>query len=627
MGADRLSSVAVLKFNDQFVQNTFDALFVVPNVPSPNVNVAQLDRNIVLDWGWDPQTIDKSENKLINPGGFVFEGYNVYQLPSLGSDIKQGKRLATYDLVNEYSVLLDLTFDQASGLIITKPVQFGGNDGVKHVYRFSADAIADKPALNNGQEYFLAVAAYYRATTAGFLPQVLESSPARMRVTPQKPVPGTQYNARIGDDIVATHSAGTAEGSVTVQVVDPSRLTGDTYKVTFTGSGAAKTYNIVNVTTGKTLFFGGRNYGADWGGTEDAYPTADGMIVRVNAPAGVSNSVSKWTGGAAWFKGSAFFEGDPKAGFGDGIAPGFISPAYFGAMAPSFPDTSVYPIELRFSTTTTQKAYRLVRNSTYTGNNYVIGKSIVGGNTADTLPVITVPFTAWDVSKTPARQLTIGIRDADRNGAWNITTGRALELIWIYNKTYDPTMTQFGVTKAEYQTANIGTGGPLADIVYAVDLSLVTGQAMNASVGTLLISPKIAFSTTDQFTFSPGSKAAVKSNTDLAKAEVEKINVFPNPYYALNPQETNRFVRFVTFSHLPPNCTVRIFNLAGHLVRSIVKEGAANPTQFMQWDLNNQFGFPVASGIYIAYIDMPDLGKTKVLKVAVIQEQEVLQVY
>jgi len=35
----------------------------------------------------------------------------------------------------------------------------------------------------------------------------------------------------------------------------------------------------------------------------------------------------------------------------------------------------------------------------------------------------------------------------------------------------------------------------------------------------------------------------------------------------------------------------------------------------------------VASGIYVAYIDMPDLGKTKVLKVAIIQEQEVLQVY
>jgi hypothetical protein len=627
MGADRLSSVAVLKFNDQFAQNTFDALFVVPVVPSPNVNVAQLDRNIVLDWGWDPQTIDKSENKTINPGEFVFEGYNVYQLPSLGSDINQGKRLATYDVVNENSVLLDLTFDQASGLILNKPVQFGTNDGVKHVYTFLADAINDKPALNNGQDYFLAVTAYYRSRTPGFLPQVLESSPARVKVTPQKPVPGTKYNAAIGDDIVATHSAGTGEGSVTVKVIDPSRLTGDTYKVTFTGSGATKTYNILNTTTGKTLFFGGRNYGTDWGGTEEAYPTADGMLIKVSDGAGVSNTVTKWTGGTPWFQGSTVFEGDHLAGFGDGIVPGFVLPHYFGATAPSFPTTSIYPIELRFSTATTQKAYRLVRNSTYTGNTYVIGKSIVGANTADTLAVITVPFTAWDVSKTPARQLTIGIRDGDRNGAWNITTGRAMELIWIYNKTYDPAMTQFGVTKAEYQTANIASGGPLADIVYAVDLSLVSGQAMNASAGTLLISPKIAFSTVDQFTFSPGAKAAVKNNTELAKAEVAKINVFPNPYYALNPQETNRFVRFVTFSHLPPNCTVRIFNLAGHLVRSLVKEGSSNSTQFMQWDLNNQYGFPVASGIYIAYIDMPDLGKTKVLKVAVIQEQEVLQVY
>jgi hypothetical protein len=107
----------------------------------------------------------------------------------------------------------------------------------------------------------------------------------------------------------------------------------------------------------------------------------------------------------------------------------------------------------------------------------------------------------------------------------------------------------------------------------------------------------------------------------------ENINVFPNPYYALNASETNRFSRFVTFSHLPANCTIRIFNLAGHLVRSIVKDGASNPTQFVQWDLTNQYGFPVASGVYIAHIDLPDLGTTKVLKVAIIQEQEVLQYY
>jgi hypothetical protein len=625
LGADRLSSVSVLKFNDQFAQNTMDALFVVPVVASPNLNVAQLDRNVVLDWGWDPQTIDKTENKVTNPGAFVFEGYNVYQLPTLGANLNQGKRLATFDLVNNYSVLLDLTFDDASGLIITKPVQFGANDGVEHVYTFSADALADKPALNNGQDYFLGVTSYFRSTTPGFLPQVLESSPARARVTPQKPVPGTQYHATAGDAITAAHSAGTAEGSVSVQVIDPSRLTGDTYRVTFTGAGATKTYNILDVTTGKTLFFGGKNYGTDWGGTADAYPTADGMIVKVNEGAGVSSTASGWSGGTQWVKGSGYFAGDPYTGMDDGVLPGILAGGYFGAYAPAFPLGSIYPVEIRFDATVTQKAYRIVRNSTYTNNAYIIGKSIVGGNLTDTLPVITVPFTVWDVSKTPARQLTISVRDGLRAGTWTPVAGTN----WfnVYDKTYDPAMTQFGVTKAEYQTPNISTGGPLADIVYIVDLALVTGQTINKSVGKLTVSPKLKFTTTDQFTFSPGSKAAVKNNTDLAKADVERINVFPNPYYTLNPQETNRFVRFVTFSHLPPNCTIRIFNLAGHLVRSIVKEGAANPTQFMQWDLNNQYGFPVASGIYIAYIDMPDLGKTKVLKVAVIQEQEVLTVY
>jgi hypothetical protein len=47
----------------------------------------------------------------------------------------------------------------------------------------------------------------------------------------------------------------------------------------------------------------------------------------------------------------------------------------------------------------------------------------------------------------------------------------------------------------------------------------------------------------------------------------------------------------------------------------------------IQWDLNNTNGFPVAAGIYIAYIDMPDLGVTKTLKLGVIPEQQYLDRY
>jgi hypothetical protein len=106
-----------------------------------------------------------------------------------------------------------------------------------------------------------------------------------------------------------------------------------------------------------------------------------------------------------------------------------------------------------------------------------------------------------------------------------------------------------------------------------------------------------------------------------AKLDVEKINVFPNPYYGANSEELNKYQKFVTFNHMPPAATIRIFNLAGQLVRTIRKD---SPDQHQRWDLATDSGLPVASGLYIVYIDMPQLGKTKILKVAVIQEQQIL---
>jgi hypothetical protein len=76
---------------------------------------------------------------------------------------------------------------------------------------------------------------------------------------------------------------------------------------------------------------------------------------------------------------------------------------------------------------------------------------------------------------------------------------------------------------------------------------------------------------------------------------------------------------------MPAKAEVRIFNLAGALVKAISKD---DPTQFLNWDLTNHGGLPVASGIYIAYMTLKDangaeLGK-KTLKLIVIQEQQYL---
>jgi hypothetical protein len=123
----------------------------------------------------------------------------------------------------------------------------------------------------------------------------------------------------------------------------------------------------------------------------------------------------------------------------------------------------------------------------------------------------------------------------------------------------------------------------------------------------------------DRFTFSTSSVAGVTQTYNP-----NTINVWPNPYFAYNPEERNPLQRIVTFTHLPEtgSATIRIFNLAGQLVKKITH---SDGTQYEVWDLTNNFNIPVASGMYIAHIQT-GLGD-QILKIAVVQPEERLDVY
>ncbi len=123
----------------------------------------------------------------------------------------------------------------------------------------------------------------------------------------------------------------------------------------------------------------------------------------------------------------------------------------------------------------------------------------------------------------------------------------------------------------------------------------------------------------DRWEFSAIGLAPTVGDRALAVAQLDQINVYPNPYVGYNPRETNKYQRFVTFIHLPERATIRIFNLAGVLVRTLVKD---EPGQFYQWDLLNERRYRVGPGMYIVHIELPDLGRSKVLKLVVIPEQQ-----
>ena len=124
----------------------------------------------------------------------------------------------------------------------------------------------------------------------------------------------------------------------------------------------------------------------------------------------------------------------------------------------------------------------------------------------------------------------------------------------------------------------------------------------------------------DEFTVT--APAVASSN---AKEDVEKINVFPNPYMGRHDLEGTDSVlplpKYVTFNHLPTTQDVyfRIFNVAGTMVHSFQK---STNSQYQKWNMRNSNDFPLSSGVYVIHIDMPGLKTTKTLKFAMVTEEE-----
>jgi hypothetical protein len=132
----------------------------------------------------------------------------------------------------------------------------------------------------------------------------------------------------------------------------------------------------------------------------------------------------------------------------------------------------------------------------------------------------------------------------------------------------------------------------------------------------------------DVFTLS--TEGADTGSREDAKDKIGDVGVFPNPYRGFNRLENSRFDKFVRFTNLPdPDefgpTTIRLFTLSGNPVK-VIKHTKDNPNpNFRDWNLENEGGVPVASGIYLAYVNTPVGSKT--LKVAIVQEEQILRNY
>ena len=123
--------------------------------------------------------------------------------------------------------------------------------------------------------------------------------------------------------------------------------------------------------------------------------------------------------------------------------------------------------------------------------------------------------------------------------------------------------------------------------------------------------------------FSFNTQGAVRNDQALAEEDLTKILAVPNPYLGRSSYEFSSLSRQMRFTNLPAQCTIRIFSLSGDLVRTINHN---NGLSFDTWDLKTDQGVLVASGVYIAHFDAPNIG-THFIKCAVFMEAETLNTF
>jgi len=610
-GNDRLSSISALRFNDEFAQAAFDAGFDLPSPPSqPNVSASVDHQSVTLSW-------DALARTNYNEQGYAFEGYNIYQ----GSTVAgPWKLVGTFDEINGTRVIYDQVFDPNTGQLIPQfPVAFGSDVGVKFEHTITQDAVRGGP-LRDGTEYYFAVTSY--AYNPSGLPKVLENAQAVIRVIPQRAAAGTDLASASATPVTYLRkdtAKAPATDVVSVEVVNPELVTGHIYKVTFDaivppyvgpiGTIASTqidySWTLTDSTTGDVKYTGQLNRNGD-----DDYRVVDGIKVTVFGKYAaqfqdaaylnlVADNRRAYTG--ADFGQAAFFGG---AGSGFDFFGGTIEPS-------TMPD-SFTTVRLRFSTTATQKAYRFLRKELYPAG----GGAPAAGRGYDYAGFHDCNFQAWDeINNIQLDVVFVERALADNDGTLRPSADQAV--IATHDSTWAPTEAEDGdreylmVLRRPYSDtpkAEIARDGSIVDD----SLPLMWALTAHLRAATDVVDDGDAFEWTwanpakdnDIYVFS--TQALVQGDGALAKSNLERIRAVPNPYYARSTYELNQFNRKLRFMNMPERCTVRLFNLAGQLVRTLEKTDASS--SILEWDLQTKNDLPVGSGVYIYHVEVPGVG-------------------
>jgi len=157
---------------------------------------------------------------------------------------------------------------------------------------------------------------------------------------------------------------------------------------------------------------------------------------------------------------------------------------------------------------------------------------------------------------------------------------------------------------------------------FVLDFQLATESTFPQPGDVYQLDWKRPFYETDTIRFT------VNANQGLDESALtlgmQDIKVVPNPYVMTNMMEesvTNPYLnqrRRLLFTHIPSECTIKIFTVSGVLVDEIKVNNEPNQG-IVHWDMLTRESLEIAAGMYIYHVESNVTGDSKLGKFAVIK--------
>ncbi len=539
----------------------------------PTLTAIPGDGKVTLMW-------DKKAEESVDPiTGKDFEGYRIYRSTEPGwqdmTPITDGKGSVTYrkpiaqfDVVNEH---------EGFAPVHIKGVRFwmGENTGIVHSWTDTT--------VTNGQEYYYAITSYdHGAPEGGIAPSEcskfisvstageIDKGSNVVIVRPEAPSAGF-VDASLEN--VTMLEGSQASGDIGYKIIDPTAVQeGHTYRVTFEDtvveyesrqySPTTKSVNLIDITKGDTLIKDYRNLS-----TLTELPVADGFSIKLTNYDFVQINADS----SMWSRDSLY---------------GFIFEPFRYSRTTGLPFPNDYVIKF--------------------GEMGIDTSSYMELSRVRTLDPVPVNFTVYNLNT--GEPVDFGFYEMDavsgEQGMFTAFTDRTRSDQIIFLEHFE------------------GTGRDTLTWSFELDRATDDTLHFNPQAGdSVILHTYKPFLSHDIIEFSTRGQ---RIEEEKLRTDLKDIKVVPNPYVVtnswepLNPYSNGRGPRELHFIHLPPKCTIKIFNIRGQLIRELHHDTPDILDGTEIWDMLTMDQLDISYGVYIYHVDAGEYGE-KTGKFAVIK--------